>query len=708
MIDPIALPRALNGRPATPGGKVELTYRLTPALPSGLCLYATDTYETNPNKPPTSVKQCPTDPRYSYQHSPDDATEYLWIIGTPSFSSALNRYCWSVSDKAGTTPPAERCFHLATVSYDVPRFTNLSDTVYSATTLSIVLRTTAECDAPCPTVGAADGSSLDRYDINFPLPVLPESWHTNNWGVYELEPRFGTGSPFAFQASVSPPRVRWTQPADLDDVAATPDVAYTYGVSRTVYAAAPEAAICFDLRFSPVSGERYIVTKSATDSSSEQGYWVRDWRVTHRFRDETIRRSTGEFVCLPRPLGDDSPPPPTQTPGTTSGSQSNPVHEALGPVHARRAAGAAHAAVRDRVRAWSPGAPAAQSAFFPSVELSSVSGRSEGFDYSGSSESLRLGAELGAGAWQAGVVASFTRSDLRYDAAPALSGEGYRAGEHDTEIFSLHPFAAWHTPAGGHLWASLGAGSGDLRHRDAPGFPSRSRSDVQLRTFAVGASAPLGEMLRGELRAQAGFESFAFEIEGGGRISSALPTLHGRDWRAGLEWSAPHPATPALSLAYRRLGGDGPEGAQMEARASAAFAGLLDSRLTLSGSAEAALGLGDYEQDTWSLDGGLNFAPDPLGRGARLDLDTRVVSLEGGRSAGAGVQAEAGYGLWGGPFLGELRPYAGLALPPGDASLRRSVGLYLRDTPASQVRVEAYDHSRDPSRGLGLQARFRF
>ena len=250
-----------------------------------------------------------------------------------------------------------------------------------------------------------------------------------------------------------------------------------------------------------------------------------------------------------------------------SSASSNPVHEALGPVHARRALDVAHGAVRDRVRGWTPGAPRALTAIAPTVGIGSLSGESDGFDYTGSSESVSAGAEIGSGSWQAGLVGSYTRTELHYRAAAGLAERGYRAGEHTTEILSLHPFAAWHMPSGGSVWTSLGAGAGQLRHRDDLGFPSWSRSDVQLRAYAAGGSVPVADILSGALEAEAGIEAFAFEIEGGGRISSALPTLRGRDYRAGLAWSAPIAGAPSLSVAYRHLTGrwtggraDGDEG----------------------------------------------------------------------------------------------------------------------------------------------------
>jgi hypothetical protein len=252
----------------------------------------------------------------------------------------------------------------------------------------------------------------------------------------------------------------------------------------------------------------------------------------------------------------------------------------------------------------------------------------------------------------------------------------------------------------------LGAGLGDLRHRDVLGFPSWSSSDVQLRTYAAGASVPLASVLSGELDAEAGVESFAFDIKGGGQISTSLPTLRGRDYRAGLAWSAPIRGAPSMSLAYRELTGDGPEGAQVVLGGAVSASGILDPRLTLTGSVEAAFGLGDQGQDILRLGGGIRFAPDDLGRG--LNLDTRLFSPSEGYSAGIGVRGEAGYGLWSGPVLGVVRPYVGLIRYPGDGSIRRSVGLNLGDTSTSPFKVEVYDYDRDRSPALKLAIRHRF
>ena len=517
------------------------------------------------------------------------------------------------------------------------------------------------------------------------FPALGAESDTIEYDLLDLQP------PLSFEAST---RVLSYTHGGADPVFDTPTT-FRYQVSSTEEPSTPNSfrvqdTLCVDVAYRDPPPRSDLVIDSDGLLSTVR-VWVRD--------DAYWDGTRGEYRCP------DTPPLPPAPGGLPS--VSNPVHSALAPVHGRRAVNVAHTAIRDRVRNWSPEAPH-KFAVSPSVDFASLSGQTDGFDYTGSSQSLSAGADLGAGSWQAGLVAAFTRTDLRYRAAARLSEFGYQAGEHDTEIFSVHPFAAWHAPSRGHLWASLGAGLGDLRHLDDLGFPSWSSSDVELRAYAAGASVPLAEVLSGELDAEAGIESFAFDIKGGDRISTTLPTLRGRDYRAGLAWRAPVRGAPSVSLAYRQLTGDGPEGGQVVLGGSVSASGILDTRLTLTGSAEASFGLGDHEQDQDSLrlGGGIRFAPDDLGRG--LNLDTRLFSPAEGYSAGIGVRGEAGYGLWGGPVLGVVSPYVGLVRYPGDGAIRRAVGLNLGDTSTSLFKVEVYDYDRDQSPALKLAIRHRF
>ena len=482
---------------------------------------------------------------------------------------------------------------------------------------------------------------------------------------------------------------------DPPPVLSTPNTyLYLVGTAAGVTAANADDVLCLDVQYD--SGAGICPEDSDADLRPEAQIHIRLQVRDDAFWDE----NAGEYRC-----------PDTTAPPPRSGAQhslSNPVHEAMGPVHARRASAVAHAAVRGSVLGWSPGAEQASFAIAPVVDLASLSGQGEGFDYSGTSESASFGAETGSGAWQAGLIASFSQSELHYRAEATLAERGYRTGEHDTEILSLHPFAAWHTPSGGHFWASVGAGAGSLSHRDDLGFRSWLHSDVRLSAYAVGASAPVADVLSGELQAEAGIESFAFEIEGGDRISSSLPTFRGRDYRAGLAWSASVTGAPSLSVAYKHLTGDGPEGGQVEARGSVSVAGIFDPRLTMIGNAQGSFSLGDHEHDSWGLGGGVRFAPGDVSRGFGLDLDTRVASLEDGGSSDVSIRGKAGYGLWGGPFFGTIRPYFGLIRHSSDGSLSRAMGVDLRGAPNSKLKLEAHAHSRDRSSAIMASIRLRF
>ena len=146
----------------------------------------------------------------------------------------------------------------------------------------------------------------------------------------------------------------------------------------------------------------------------------------------------------------------------------------------------------------------------------------------------------------------------------------------------------------------------------------------------------------------------------------------------------------------------------MEAKGSVSVDGILDPRLSLISTVEGALGLGDREHQSWGLSGGVRFAPGENRRGPGLKLDTRLVSPDGGGPADMGLRGEAGYGMPGGALFPTVRPFAGVVRYSGDGSLRRSLGIDLRDTPGSRVRLEAWDRPRDRLRAIRFSLRHRF
>ena len=540
------------------------------------------------------------------------------------------------------------------------------------------------------TVDEPGGRCVEPGDESEGVATMPAAHGGEGAARYALPGAPHPSEP-GFNLSFNPNNrvLTYTNP-DPPPVLGTPNTyRYLVGTAANVDATNADDALCLDVQYVPRS--------MSCDDTAPLDHIL----ITLQVRDDAFWDANAQEYRCPDTV---APEPRTGAPGASS----NPVHEALGPVHARRASAVAHAAVRARVRGWSPGAERASFAITPELGLASLSGRSAGFDYGGTSESASFGAETGAGDWQAGLVASLTRTRLHYDAEASLADRGYRTGEHDTEILSLHPFAAWHAPSGRHFWASLGAGTGSLKHRDDLGFQSWSRSDVRLFAYAAGASVPVADVLSGELQAEAGLEFFALDIEGGGQISSSVPRLQGRDWRAGLAWSAPVSGAPHVAMAYRHLTGDGPDGGRLETQGSVTFAGIVDPRLSLTASAEASFAPGDREQSAWGLGGGVRVAPNGHRRGFGLDFDTHLVSPADDGTPGVRLRGEAGYGLSGGELLGTIRPYVKAVRHSGDPSIQRILGLDIRDTPNSRLNVEAQSRSRVQPSAVLFSLRHRF
>ena len=234
-----------------------------------------------------------------------------------------------------------------------------------------------------------DPGVLVARSIQMPVAFLPPSWNGN--ATYSIVPEL---DPFSFVSSTR----LLTSPAPHP--VPTP-VVYTYGVRREADDALFAAAICFEIG-------RLEEERTETLANDDTRVW-RDYSFTLTFRDEAVRTSTGEYLCHPNPRGDDDPI-------TESTGQSNPVHDALGMVHARRAVSLAHDLIGERVRDSSPGGEGA--VLHSDVDLGRLWGRSGGFSWSGTGESLLVGADVvqPGGALQLGLVAGFHRTALDYRA----------------------------------------------------------------------------------------------------------------------------------------------------------------------------------------------------------------------------------------------------------------------------------------------------
>ena len=158
---------------------------------------------------------------------------------------------------------------------------------------------------------------------------------------------------------------------------------YLVGTGIDVNAGNAEDALCLDVQYDP--GANVCPADTSAEPSLRPEQFI---HIKLQLRDDAFWDGNAEEYRCP----DTTAPPPR------SGARgvSNPVHEALGPVHARRATAVASSAVRDRVRRWSPGSEQASFAVAPEVGLASLSGQRDGFDYTGVSESATFGAETGS------------------------------------------------------------------------------------------------------------------------------------------------------------------------------------------------------------------------------------------------------------------------------------------------------------------------
>ncbi len=645
-IEEIKLPKAVN-----PKGTVE--YDLRPRLPPGLEF--------------------------------DDQSDPPRITGTPTAISILTRYCIHATDTfieddtTKTTTATPRCFYLRTVGHEVPRFTVSLPSVRSVFLFSILLSGNA--------VGATIRPPCAACSIELPAAFLPPSWEGD--ATYSIVPVLDS---FQFDHGTR----RLASPTGHP--VPTP-VVYTYGVRRDTDDADETddgffaAAICFELG-------RDVVLRPVPPASPDRVY--EDHYLTVTFRDEAVRTSTGEYLCHPNPRGDDDP-------ATSSTAQSNPVHDALGMVHGRRAVRLAHELIGERVRGASPDGSGAD--LFSDVDLGRMWGRSGGFSWSGTGESLLGGAQVvhRGGALQLGLVAGFHRTALDYRAEAVRLEGRYSEGEHVTELYAMHPFAAWRFATDSVIWGSVGAGAGSLWFEDeAPPFDERWRSDLDLGSAALGFSHPLPSSPLGTFSFSGLAEHIALRIEGDDTEHGIRPrSLRGSDLGLGLDWrrrpvDAEPVLVPSLSLGVRHQTGDGAAGSLIDVAGSIAYRPGANP-LSFDVGASTLLGIAGNDSGSWDVRASARFDPDPGARGLELSLRSVLGAASNDPRATYGLDGELAYGLFGGAFGSTVRPYIAISSFAGASGARRAAGLHLRDEPDYRLSLETFGHTGTDSDGMKVR-----
>ena len=612
----------------------------------------------------------------------DDESDPPRITGTPTAISILTRYCIYAKAVPSGATAAPRCFYLRTVGHEVPRFTVNVPSVRSVFLFDVLISGEEEQGdrrQPC-----------GDCPVKLPAAFLPPNWEGE--ATYTIVPVLDP-SRFDFDSDT---RLLTSLVEDNGGHPVPTPVVYTYGVRRDTGETDDgffAAAICFELG-------RDVVPRPLPPTSPDRVY--EDHFLTVTFRDEAVRTSTGEYLCHPNPRGDDNP-------ATGSTAQSNPVHDALGMVHARRAVRLAHELIGERVRGPSPDGSGAD--LFSDVDLGRMWGRSGGFSWSGTGESLLGGANVvhRSGGLQLGLVAGFHRTALDYRAEAVRLEGRYSEGEHVTELYAMHPFAAWRFATDSVVWGSVGAGAGSLWFEDeAPPFDERWRSDLDLGSAALGFSHPLPSSPLGTFSFSGLAEHIALRIEGDDMEHGIRPrSLRGSDFGLGLDWrrrpvDAEPAFVPSLSLGVRHQTGDGAAGSLIDVAGSIAYRPGANP-LSFDVGASTLLGIAGNDSGSWDVRASARFDPDPGARGLELSLRSVLGAASNDPRATYGLDGEIAYGLFGGAFGSTVRPYVAISSFAGASGARRAAGLHLRDEPDYRLSLETFGHTGTDSDGMKVR-----
>ena len=350
-----------------------------------------------------------------------------------------------------------------------------------------------------------------------------------------------------------------------------------------------------------------------------------------------------------------------------------------------------------------------------------LDGEARGVSWDGEVVSAHLGLDRRlANGLRVGLAASWSEAKFDY-------GHKNREGEWELEMTSAQPYLGWIAGNGVELWASAGAGSGELEI--ASGGTRREKSDADMWLAAAGARKPLHETESGlnvSLRGEALYSSF--EVDGNGRRIQAY-TADASRLRLALEarrdrvLASGARLSPRFELGLRHDGGDGETGAGVELGGGAEY---VSGRLTASGGARALVANSDY--DEWGADLALAYAPGAGGRGFSFRLapswgatqsGTRKLwergapGLNGAASEsdpGARLEAELGYGLKSPWSRGLLRlTLGGEAVEDADAACRLKGAVALDATASLGLELEVRDPpSGGAERSLMATAELRF
>ena len=339
-------------------------------------------------------------------------------------------------------------------------------------------------------------------------------------------------------------------------------------------------------------------------------------------------------------------------------------------------------------------------------------GADDGLTLSGDVTTGFLGADVAQARWLAGLAVGLSEGEGSFD-----DGAG-GSGTVESSLTSVFPYARLGLWDGVDLWGLAGAGSGDLRL--AVGREV-TETGLSMRMGALGLRAALVPAAEVGAAGEASLaltsdalwvrtESDAARSSTGGNLEAASGDVS--RLRLGLEGSRAFAAgpgamlTPTLELGLRLDGGDAETGTGVEAGFGLQYADSARG-LTVEGRVRGLLTHSDGAYDEWGASGSIRLDPGVSGRGLSLAIAPVWGAASGGVErlwaagpapglapddrfeAGAGLQAELGYGLRPPVGHGAFTPYAGFSMAGNGGERNWRIGTSWAAEPAFALALEA-------------------
>ena len=362
-------------------------------------------------------------------------------------------------------------------------------------------------------------------------------------------------------------------------------------------------------------------------------------------------------------------------------------------------------------------------------------GADDGLTLSGDVTTGFLGADMARERWLAGLALGLSEGEGSFD-----DGAG-GGGTVESSLTSVFPYARLGLGDGVDLWGLAGAGSGDLRLAVGEEV---TETGLSMRMGALGLRAALVPAAEAGAAGDVGLaltsdalwvrtESDAAESSTGGNLEAASGDAS--RLRLGLEGSRAFAAgpgatlTPVLELGLRLDGGDAETGTGVEAGFGLQYADSARG-LTVEGRVRGLLTHSDGAYEEWGASGSIRLDPGVSGRGLSLSLAPVWGTASGGVErlwaagpapglapdeafeAGAGLQAELGYGLRPPVGHGAFTPYAGFSMAGNGGERNWRIGTRWAAEPAFALALEASrgetDADPDPTTAATIRASLRW